>query len=48
MAEGLLKGMGEGPNSELLYPIRLHIILAGEGGGWGCQISNFLSPLPHF
>ena len=31
--EGFLKGGGEGPNSELFFPIRLHIISGRRGGG---------------
>ena len=39
---------GEGPNSELFFPIRLHIISGrrGGGGGGGCRIFNNLPFLP--
>ena len=35
-----LKGGGEGPNSELIFPIRLHIIFGRRGGGGG-GVPNF-------
>ena len=42
-------GGGEGPNSELMFPIRFHIISGrrgGGGGGGGCRILNYLPFLP--
>ena len=33
--EGFLKGVGEGPNSELIYPNRSHMISGRRGGGGG-------------
>ena len=32
---------GEGPNSELIFPIRLHIISGRRGGGGGGGVANF-------
>ena len=41
------EGGGEGPNSESIFPIRLHIISGRRGGGGGgCQIFNYLPFLP--
>ena len=37
---------GEGPNSELFFPIRFHIISGRMGGGGGCRIFNYLPFLP--
>ena len=39
-----MKG-GGGANSELIYPIRLHLI-SGRRGGGGCRICNHLPFLP--
>ena len=40
----------EGPNSELIYPIRLPMIFGSRWGGGGCRIFNYLPllPPPHF
>ena len=40
----VFEGGGEGPNSELFSPIRLHMISGRRGGG--CRISNHLPFLP--
>ena len=49
--EGFLKG-GEGPNSELIFPIRLHMISGRRGGGGGGGVEFLItfrsSPHPHF
>ena len=35
------------PNSELIFPIRLHMISGRRGGGGGgCQIFNYILFLP--
>ena len=42
---------GEGPNSELIFPIRFHIISGRRGGGGGGTeflITFRSSPPPHF
>ena len=43
------EGGGEGPNSELIFPIRFHIISGRRGGGGAKFLITFRSsPPPHF